>query len=166
MNRQVHDALRHAVQLSLTLSACVYQSVCLSMISLPQTMSFFIFYQMLLKPVPRGNLLRPCVPLCLCHCLLLRMTMDPTPGWLPTHLVLSRPFSNLADIPWVPGSRHSRGHRDLSLLVFLSRLSSLPSYWPRYHLTPSSALDLPAAITHKVFPNIHVTHPMIFHLFD
>ena len=82
MNRQVHEALRHAVQLSLTLSACVYQSVCLSMISLPQTMSLFIFYQMPLKLCSnarsKGDLLRPCVPLYLCHCLLLCMRMDPT----------------------------------------------------------------------------------------
>ena len=173
MNRQVHDALRDTVQLSLTLHA--WLPLCLPMISLLHNIPFN-FYQMRLKLCSnahsQGNPLRPCLSFW-CLSLFSLFAWGGTshtgrPGWIPTQLPWGpkQTLSTLVDIPWVPDSHLTRLQEFNPPPLFLSCLRSLTSFWP-HHPIWNWTLASPATITHQVFPNIHhVPSKMIFHLFD
>lgn len=119
----------------------------------------------------QGNPLRPCVSfwgLSLFSLFAWGGTSHTgRPGWIPTHWpeVLSRPSA-----PWLTSpeslTHTSQGYGDSSLLLFLSRLCSLTSFWPQHHPVCTWTLAPLATITHQVFPNIHHVPPqMVFHLF-
>lgn len=156
MNRQVHDALRHTVQLSLTLHA--WLPVCLSIISLLHNIPFN-FYQMQLKLCAnahsQGNPLRPCLSFWWLSLFSLfaqggtSHTEGDQGGYPHTWPeVLSRP-----SVPWLtpPESltHTSQGYRDSSLL-----LSSFLAYVPLHlsdHITPSET-------EHSLLPPSHTKY--------